>query len=147
MKTLVAYFSAQGHTKKVAEELAARLGADIFEIVPEEPYTEADIKWTNPVSRCNKEKMGKKDVPVSGNVENFADYEKIYLGFPIWYWGAPNVINTFCKGYDWTGKEVKVFATSGGSDIGKTIEKLSPYIEGASSADGKVVKSVDEIEA
>ena len=147
MKTLVAYFSAQGHTKKVAEDLAAKLGADIFEIVPEVPYTEADIKWTNPVSRCNKEKMGKKDVPVSTSVENFGEYGKIYLGFPIWYWGAPNVVSTFCKGYDWTGKDVYVFATSGGSDIGKTVEKLRPYIEGAASADGKVVKSADEIDA
>ena len=74
MKTLVTYFSAQGHTKKVAEEFAKEIDADTFEIVPEEPYSEADIKWTNPISRCNREKIGKKDVPVKGMIENFDEY-------------------------------------------------------------------------
>ena len=96
MKTLVAYFSAQGTTAKVAKELAEKIGADVFEIVPEIPYTEADIKWTNPLSRCNKEKIGKKDVPVAGKIDTFDEYDTIYIGFPIWYYGAPNVINTFC---------------------------------------------------
>lgn len=145
MKTLVAYFSAQGHTKKVAEDLAKDLSADTFEIVPQEPYSAADIKWTNPISRCNREKMGKKDVPVNGKVENFDDYECVYLGFPIWYYGAPNVVNTFCKDYDWTGKKVCVFATSGGSDIGKTAEKLNPYLNGTEVINAQVVKSAQEI--
>ena len=145
MKTLVAFFSAQGHTKKVAEDLAKDLSADIFEIVPQEPYSAADIKWTNPISRCNREKLGKKDVPVNGKVENFADYECVYLGFPIWYYGAPNVVNTFCKDYDWTGKKVYVFATSGGSDIGKTAEKLDPYLKGTEVINAQVVKSAGEI--
>ena len=145
MKTLVAYFSAEGHTKKVAEDLAKDLGADIFEIVPVEPYSSADIKWLNPVSRCNREKMGKKDVPVNGRVENFDDYECVYIGFPIWYYGAPNVVNTFCKDYDWTNKKVNVFATSGGSDIGKTAEKLNPYLKGTEVLNAQVVKSASEI--
>ena len=145
MKTIVTYFSAQGHTKKVAEELASQIGADIFEIVPEEPYSAADIKWTNPISRCNREKIGKKDVPVKGKIENFDEYECVYIGFPIWYYAAPNVVNTFCKGYDFTGKKVYVFATSGGSDIGKTAEKLSPYIKGAEVLNAQVVKSAAEI--
>ena len=145
MKTIVTYFSAQGHTKKVAEELASQMGADIFEIVPEEPYSAADIKWTNPISRCNREKIGKKDVPVKGKIENFDEYECVYIGFPIWYYAAPNVVNTFCKGYDFTGKKVYVFATSGGSDIGKTAEKLSPYIKGAEVLNAQVVKSAAEI--
>ena len=147
MKNLVAYFSAQGHTKKIAEELAAKIDADLFEIVPEVPYTEADIKWTNPLSRCNKEKIGKKDVPVQGSVENFADYDRIYLGFPIWYYMAPNVIATFCKNYDWNGKSVVLFATSGGSNIGKTAEKLLPYMPGATIESASVIKNVDEIAA
>ncbi len=145
MKTLVAYFSAQGTTKKVAEEFASSTGADIFEIVPEIPYTNADIKWTNPLARCNKEKIGKKDVPVKGRIENFEEYDRVYLGFPIWYYAAPNVINTFCKGYDWTGKSVYAFATSGGSDIGKTAEKLKPYLSGAVSVEAKLVKSAADI--
>ena len=145
MKTLVAYFSAQGHTKRLAEELAGIIEADLFEIVPEVPYTASDIKWTNPLSRCNKEKIGKKDVPVTGKIENFADYEAVYIGFPIWYYGAPNVVNTFCKGYDWTGKKIVLFATSGGSDIGKTAEKLQPYIKGGEIQKAQVVKAAGEI--
>ncbi|MBR5359371.1 MAG: flavodoxin [Lachnospiraceae bacterium] len=145
MKTLIAYFSAQGHTKKVAEEFAKETGADTFEIVQEEPYTEADIKWSNPISRCNREKIGKKDVPVKGRIENFDEYERIYIAFPIWYYAAPTVVNTFCKDYDFTGKSVYVFATSGGSDIGKTAEKLNPYLKGAEVKSAQVVKSAGEI--
>ena len=118
MKTLVAYFSAQGTTAKLAKALAEKTGADLFEIQPREPYTAADIKWTNPLARCNREKIGKKDVPVAGTVSDWASYDLVYLGFPIWYYGAPNVIDTFAKGYDWTGKRVVLFATSGGSGIG-----------------------------
>ena len=145
MKTIVTYFSAQGRTKRIAEEFAKEIGADTFEIVPEVPYTEADIKWTNPVSRCNREKIGKKDVPVQGKIENFDEYERVYIAFPIWYYAAPNVVNTFCKDYDFTGKSVYVFATSGGSDIGKTAEKLNPYLKGAEVKSAQVVKSVAEI--
>ncbi|MBR4702825.1 MAG: NAD(P)H-dependent oxidoreductase [Oscillospiraceae bacterium] len=144
-KTLVAYFSAEGTTAKVAKELASSLGAELYEIMPEKPYTAADIKWTNPLARCNKEKFGGKDVPVAGKVEGFADYDTVLLGFPIWYGTAPNVVNTFCKGYDWTGKKVLAFATSGGSGIGKTAEKLRPYVEGAASVDAKLVRSAEEV--
>ncbi|SEL34088.1 Flavodoxin [Ruminococcus sp. YRD2003] len=134
MKSIVIYFSAEtGKTRKIAEELAAELGADIFEIKPEQPYTAADIKWTNPLARCNKEKLGKKDVPVVGKIGNWDEYDTVYLGFPIWYYGAPNVVNTFCKGYDWKGKTLHIFATSGGSGIGKTAEKLAPYVGGQTS--------------
>ena len=139
MKTLIAYFSVQGTTAKVAKGAAEHLGADLFEIKPEKPYTAADIKWVNPLARCNKEKIGKKDVPVAGQIENFEDYDLVLIGFPIWYGCAPNVVNTFCKGYDWTGKRVAAFATSGGSGIGKTADKLKPYVEGAVSVDAKLV--------
>ena len=145
MKALVAYFSAEGSTAKVAKELAESIGAALYEIRPAEPYTAADIKWTNPLARCNKEKFGGKDVPVAGKVEGFADYDTVLLGFPIWYGTAPNVVNTFCKGYDWTGKKVLAFATSGGSGIGKTAEKLRPYVEGAASVDAKLVRSAEEV--
>ena len=130
MKSLVVYFSAEGTTAKYAEALAAAADADIFEIRPETPYTQADINWRNPVSRCNREKIGKKDVPINGTVADWDAYDTVYVGFPIWYYGAPNVINTFCKGYDWSGKKVVIFATSGGSAIGKTAEKLRPYLKG-----------------
>jgi flavodoxin len=146
MKALVIYFSAEsGKTRKVAEEFSKNIEADLFEIVPDPVYSQADLKWMNPMARCNREKFGKKDVPVTGAVENFADYDTIYIGFPIWYGCAPNVVNTFCKGYDWTGKTVHAFATSGGSGIGKTAEKLSPYIKGGTVADAKLVHSAEEL--
>jgi Flavodoxins len=145
MKTLIAYFSAQGTTAKVAQELSEAIRADIFEIRPEKPYTAADIRWTNPLARCNREKFGGKDVTVVGRIESFADYDTVLIGFPIWYGGAPNVVNTFCKGYDWRGKRVLAFATSGGSGIGKTAEKLKPYVQGAASVDAKLVHSAAEV--
>lgn len=142
MKTLVAYFSAEfGVTAKVAKDLAAALGADLFEIVPEKLYTPADLRWTNPLARCNREHLAGKDVPVAGKVENFGEYDTICLGFPIWYGYAPLVVSTFCKQYDWTGKRVLAFATSGGSGIGRTAEKLKPFVPGAASVDAKLVHS------
>lgn len=145
MKKLVTYFSAEGNTAKIAKEYAEANGLDIFEIVPEKPYTAADIRWTNPLARCNKEKLGRKDVPVAGKIENFDEYDTVLIGFPIWYGCAPNVVNTFCKEYDWTGKKVIAFATSGGSPIGKTTEKLKPYVKGAASVEAKLVSSAEEI--
>ena len=145
MSKLVAFFSAEGTTKALATELAGQIGADLFEIVPVQPYTVADIKWTNPLARCNKEKIGGKDVPVAGRIANFADYDTVLLGFPIWYYGAPNVVNTFCKEYDWAGKKLVIFATSGGSGIGKTAEKLAPYVKGAASVDAKLVKTGKDV--
>ena len=146
MKALVAYFSAQGTTAALAKKLAEKAGADLFEIRPETPYTAADIKWTNPMARCNREKIGKKDVPVAGTVADWAAYDTVYLGFPIWYYGAPNVVNTFCKGYDWTGKRVVLFATSGGSGIGRTAEKLLPYMPGGEIAKAQVLKGPEGLQ-
>ncbi len=145
MNTLVTYFSAEGNTAKLAKQLAEDIGADIFEISPVEPYSKADIKWTNPLARCNREKIGKKDVPVAGKIEDFGRYERVFVGFPIWYGCAPNVVNTFCKGYDWGGKKVVIFATSGGSGIGKTAEKLAPYIEGAEISASVLAHDIGEI--
>jgi len=146
MKTLVVYFSAEsGRTAAVAKAFAEKAGADLFEIVPEKPYTKADLNYMNPLARCNKEHFAKRDVPVSGAVENFAEYDTVYIGFPIWYGCAPNVVNTFCSAYDWTGKTVHIFATSGGSGIGRTAEKLQPYVKGADIADAKLVHSAEEI--
>ena len=141
----MAYFSAQGTTARVARELAEHLNADLFEIRPLHPYTDADLRYTNPLARCNKEKIGKKDVPVAGKVNNFAEYDEVFIGFPIWYGCAPNVVNTFCKEYEWTGKRVYAFATSGGSGIGKTAEKLKPYVRGAVSVTADLVRSADDL--
>ena len=146
MKTLVAYFSAEGTTAALAKALAEKVGADLFEIRPVEPYTAADIKWTNPLARCNREKIGKKDVPVVSTVADWAAYDLVYLGFPIWYYGAPNVVNTFAKGYDWTGKRVALFATSGGSGIGRTAEKLQPYMPGGQILKAQVLKGPAELD-
>lgn len=127
-QSLVAYFSASGVTAKVAERLAITVDADLFEIKPTEPYTEKDLKWTNPIARCNKEKIGRKDVPIKYRIANIEKYDVIYVGFPIWYYSAPNIILTFLKLYDFTGKKIALFATSGGSDIGRTADKIRPQI-------------------
>lgn len=146
MKSLVIYFSAEaGTTRRVAEELAEKTGSDLYEIVPEKPYTPADLRWTNPLARCNREKIGKKEVPVTGEVRDWGQYDTVWLGFPIWYGCAPNIVNTFAKGYDWSGKTIYIFATSGGSGIGKTSEKLKPYVEGAIIADARKVRSAADI--
>ncbi len=145
MKALVAYFSAEsGKTANVAKSLAAAIGADLFEIKPEKPYTSSDLNYMNPLARCNREHITKKQVPVSGKVENFVEYDTVLIGFPIWYGCAPNVVNTFCKEYDFTGKRVAAFATSGGSGIGKTAEKLKPYVSGADVIDAKLMNAVDK---
>ena len=145
MKALVAYFSAEsGRTANVAKSLAAAIGADLFEIKPEKPYTSSDLNYMNPLARCNREHITKKQVPVSGTVKNFAEYDTVLIGFPIWYGCASNVVNTFCKEYDFTGKRVAAFATSGGSVIGKTAEKLKPYVSGADVIDAKLMNAVDK---
>ena len=130
MKTLVAYFSATGYTGSLAKRVAKAADADLFEIKPVEPYTDADLKWTNPLARCNKEKMGKKNVPIADRVADFDEYDMIYIGFPVWYFAEPNIIDTFVKSYDFTGKKVALFATSGGSDITKVTGRIRPLMKG-----------------
>ncbi len=146
MSTLVTFFSAEGTTKAVAEEFAGRIGADLFEIMPKEPYTKADINYLNPLSRCNREQIGKADVPTVGEIEDFDKYDTVYVGFPIWYAAAPRVVYSFCKKYNWKGKKVCAFATSGGSGIGKTAEKLEEYVKGAESVEAILVHSASEID-
>ena len=117
-RILVAYFSASGTTKQVGDRLAQGIGADIFEIRPKKPYTESNLRWTNPLARCNREKIDRKDIPIARRIENIEKYETIFIGFPIWYYGAPNIIVSFLKSYDFSGKKITFFATSGGSDLG-----------------------------
>lgn len=146
MKALVAYFSAKGTTAALAKTLAEKAGADLFEIRPVTPYTAADIQWTNPLARCNREKIGRKDVPVANTVADWAAYDTVYLGFPIWYYGAPNVVQTFCKAYDWQGKRVILFATSGGSDMGRTAEKLQPFVKNGQIIKAQVLRGTSGLE-
>ena len=134
MSTLVVYFSAEfGVTKALAERVKEIADADIFEIKPVKPYTKADLKYTNPLARCNKEFFGKKDVPASEYPKEFEKYDTVLIGLPIWYGCAPLAVSSFCRKLDFKGKKVAVFATSGGSKIGKTAEKLKPFVEGAAS--------------
>ena len=144
MKTLVAYFSAEsGRTASVAKTLATAIGADLYEIRPEKPYSSSDLNYMNPLARCNREHFAKAKVAVSGSVENFEQYDTILIGFPIWYGGAPSVVNSFCKEYDFSGKKVAAFATSGGSGIGKTADRLRPYVKGADVLDAKLMNGAD----
>ena len=124
-RTLVAYFSATGTTKQAAQDLAAAIGADLFEIVPTEPYTDADLDWRDKKSRSTEEMADKSSRPaVASKVENMAQYDTVYVGFPVWWYTAPTIINTFLEQYDLSGKVLIPFATSGGSGISKTHEEL-----------------------
>ena len=138
---LVAYFSASGVTAKVAETLAEAIGADIFEIEPKVPYTEADLNWMDKKARSTIEMSDPASRPeIAVKRDNMKDYDTIFVGFPIWWYVVPTIINTFLESYDLTGKTIIPFATSGGSDMGKTNEKLLPSCEGAKLLEGKVFK-------
>ncbi len=139
-RTLVAYFFASGVTAKLAENLAEAIGADIFEIEPEEPYTRADLDWTNKKSRSTIEMNDPNSRPAVKYIrDNMQDYDTIFVGFPVWWYVAPTIINTFLEGYDLSGKTIIPFATSGGSGMGKTNEKLLPSCKGAKLIEGKVL--------
>ena len=124
-KSLVTYFSASGVTKKVAEKLAEAAGADLFEIKPEVAYTEADLNWMDKKSRSSIEMNDKSFRPaIAEKCNNMADYDGVYIGFPIWWYVAPTIINTFLESYDFSGKTIVLFATSGGSGFGNTVAEL-----------------------
>lgn len=124
-KKLVAYFSASGVTAKAAGKLAKAADADLFEIKPVQPYTRADLDWMNKKSRSSIEMADKSSRPeIAEKVSNMADYDVIFVGFPIWWYVAPTIINTFLEQYDLSGKTIVLFATSGGSGFGKTVENL-----------------------
>lgn len=139
-KTLVAYFSASGTTRKKAELIAEGLGADLYEILPKNLYTKADLNWMDKKSRSSEEMKDKSFRPelkdLDAHIEN---YDKIVLGFPIWWYVAPTIINTFLESYDFTGKKVVLFATSGGSAFGNTVSELMPSAPGAEIVEGKIV--------
>ena len=139
IKKLVAYFSATGTTAKLAEKLSEAIDADLFEIEPKIPYTNADLNWMDKNSRSTIEMKDPSSRPeIEAKRDNLADYDVIFVGFPIWWYVAPTIINTFLESYDLTGKTIVPFATSGGSDMGKTNEKLTLSCKGAKLLDGKV---------
>ena len=141
-RKLVAYFSASGVTAKVAETLSEAIGADLYAIEPEVPYTKADLDWMDKKSRSTIEMNNPASRPaIAGKRDNMNDYDTVFVGFPIWWYVAPTIINTFLESYDLTGKTIIPFATSGGSDMGKTNEKLLPSCKGAKLLNGKVFKA------
>lgn len=139
-KVLVAYFSASGVTAGVAKDLAEAAGADIYEIRPEVPYTRADLDWMDKKSRSTIEMNDPAFRPaITGELPDFEKYDVLFVGFPIWWYVAPTIINTFLESGRLAGKTVIPFATSGGSGMGKTNERLKPSCTGAALLDGKVL--------
>lgn len=144
-KILVAYFSAQGHTKAVGEKIASITGGELFEITPVKIYTEEDLDGWNESARGTRESKDRSTRPeIANNVDNFERYDTIYLGFPIWWFTAPTIINTFLESYDTEGKTIIPFATSGGSSYGDTEKDLRVSAPKAVFKPGKVLNGMDE---
>lgn len=140
-RKLVAYFSASGTTAKLAENLAEAIGADIFAIEPTVLYTKADLDWRDKTSRSSVEMSNPNSRPaIASQRDNMDDYDTVFVGFPIWWYVAPTIINTFLETYDLSGKTVIPFATSGGSGIGDTNAKLKPSCPNSALLEGKVFK-------
>lgn len=137
-KVLVAYFSASGVTAKVAEKLAGTIGADLYEIKPEQTYTNADLNWQDKQSRSTLEMNDRSSRPSIGNkVENMDQYGTVFVGFPIWWYREPSIIDTFMEAYSFDGKTVIPFATSGGSGLGDSAKNMQELAKGARVIDGK----------
>ncbi len=139
-KRLVAYFSASGVTKRAAEIVAEAAGADLYEITPKVRYTDADLNWMDKKSRSSVEMSDKKIRPeiITGDID-VAPYDEILIGFPIWWYVAPTIINTFLESYDFSGKKIVLFATSGGSGFGNTVRELQPSASNAQIVEGKLL--------
>ena len=148
-KKLVAYFSASGVTAKVADMLADAVGADIYEIRPEVPYTKADLNWMDKKSRSTIEMNDKTIRPTIADKDaKVEQYDTIFLGFPIWWYKAPTIINTFLESYNFSGKKIILFATSGGSKFGKTVEELKVSVpDSCEIIEGKLLNGKQTIPA
>lgn len=147
-KTLVAYFSASGVTGWVAENISKAAEADLFEIKPAVAYTKADLNWMDKQSRSTIEMNDPTSRPtIIGNVEDMSQYDTVIIGFPIWWYVAPTIINTFLENNNFSGKKIALFATSGGSGFGKTLEKLRPSVdESAEFISEKLLNCASEAE-
>ena len=151
-KVLIAYFSASGVTAKLAERLAKAVGADLFEIVPEQRYTSADLNWQNKNSRSSVEMNDRNARPaISSKVEDMGQYDVVFVGFPVWWYREPSIIDTFLDAYDFSGKTIVPFATSGSTGIGQTGERMQEIVgSSAKVLEGKrfaASVSVDELKA
>ena len=141
-KTLVAYFSASGVTARVAKKMADAMDADLYEIRPVQPYTDADLDWTDKKSRSTAEMNDPACRPeIAGTVENMEQYDTVFIGFPIWWYVEPRIVDTFLESYDFSGKTVIPFATSGGSGIGGAEKSLREHCPKANWKQGKLVNS------
>lgn len=141
-KTLVAYFSASGVTERAAKEIAGAVDADLYEILPAQPYTDADLDWTDKKSRSTAEMNDPACRPeIAGTVENMEQYDTVFIGFPIWWYVEPRIVDTFLESYDFSGKTVIPFATSGGSGIGGAEKSLREHCPKANWKQGKLVNS------
>ncbi|MBQ7643319.1 MAG: NAD(P)H-dependent oxidoreductase [Clostridia bacterium] len=146
MKTLVAYFSASGATKGVAEKLASKIGADIYEIKPALPYTDEDLDWMNKNSRSSLEMKDKSSRPeIVKDGFDASKYDRILLGYPVWWYTAPTIVNTFLESYDFSGKKIIIWATSGGSGLGKAKNDLAKSTT-ALIVDGRILNNDKQIE-
>lgn len=146
-KKLVAYFSASGITRKVAEMIAEAADCDIYEITPKVAYTKADLNWMDKKSRSSVEMNDKKIRPeLADNTIDISEYDEIILGFPIWWYVAPTIINTFLEAYDFAGKKIVLFATSGGSGFGNTVKELQPSAPNAQIVEGRLLNRASKTE-
>ena len=137
-KTLVAYFSASGTTAKVAKKMAEAIGADLFEIKPETPYSGADLNWQNKNSRSSVEMNDRSSRPaIAVKVADMPQYDVVFVGFPVWWYREPSIIDTFMESYDFAGKTVIPFATSGGSGLGDSTANMQKLAKGAKVVNGK----------
>lgn len=144
-KRLVAYFSASGVTGKVAKMVAEAAGADLYEIRPKQLYTKADLNWMDQNARSTIEMKDKKIRPEIVDTDaKIAEYDEILIGFPIWWYVAPTIIHTFLEKYDFTGKKIVLFATSGGSGFGNTVKELEPSAPGATIVEGKLLNNASK---
>lgn len=146
-KRLVAFFSASGTTRKTAQMIAEAGNCDLYEITPKELYTKADLDWMNKKSRSSVEMNDKSFRPeIAGEELNVDAYDEILLGFPIWWYVAPTIINTFLEKYDFSGKKIILFATSGGSGFGNTVKELQPSAPGATITEGRLLNRMSRQE-
>ena len=146
-KTLVVYFSASGTTRKIAEMIAEVGDFSLYEITPKELYTSDDLNWMNKKSRSSVEMSNKKIRPeITDTDAHIKEYDTIILGFPIWWYVAPTIVNTFLEKYDFYGKKIVLFATSGGSGFGNTVKELKPSAPGAEIVEGKLLNRANKQE-
>lgn len=146
-KILVSYFSASGVTKGVAEKIATAVEGDLFEIEPVEKYTDADLNWMNKKSRSTIEMNDRSfRPPIKNKVENLSDYDKVVIGFPVWWYTAPTIINTFIEENDLTGKDIYVFCTSGSSGVDGSLNDLKNTYSNLNFISGKRLKSNFDLE-